>query len=57
MFMKHYAPNICEPSIEVFVKWMSNQGVGEGGGQGQSGCEQRIEFIVKIPKKYGGGSG
>ena len=24
---------------------------------GQGGCEQRIEFFVKIEKKIGGGSG
>ena len=50
MFMKHYAPNRCEPSIEVImqmgVKW---------GGQG--GCERRIEAIVKIQKKVFGGGG
>ena len=29
-----------------------------GGGGSQSGCEQRIEVFVKIPKKaWGGGSG
>ena len=28
MFMKHYAPNRCEPSIEVIVK----MGVRPGGG-------------------------
>ena len=30
MFMKHYAPNRCEPSIEVIVK----MGVRPGGGGG-----------------------
>ena len=26
MFMKHYAPNSCEPSIEVIVKMGSDRG-------------------------------
>ena len=32
MFMKHYAPNRCEPSIEVFMKMGSNGGGGGGSG-------------------------
>ena len=33
-------------------------GEGSGRGGGQSGCEQRIEVIVKMQKKVGGrGSG
>ena len=50
MFIKHYAPNRCEPSIEVIMQigWV-------GGCQG--GSEQRIEVFVKIPKKKIGGGG
>ena len=49
MFMKHYAPNRCEPSIEF------RTGLG-----GQGRCEQRSEVFVKIQKKkifffFGGG--
>ena len=98
MFMKQYAPNRCEPSIEVSVRrgrghgaydqrikviakmlkqksvgWMMGGGVRvdmskelklllklqnkiegcpvQGWGGGQSGCEQRIEVIVKMQKK------
>ena len=42
MFMKHYAPNRCEPSIEAlnFV----------GGGQGR--CERRSEVVVKIQQFF-----
>ena len=29
----------------------------EGGGEGQDGCERRIEVFVKIQKKIGGGGG
>ena len=48
MFIKHYAPNRCEPSI--------------GGGGCHDGCERRIEVFVKIQKKkknsgWGGGGG
>ena len=39
MFMKHYAPNRCEPSIEY-------RGGGGGGVQGR--CERRSEVFVKI---------
>ena len=58
MFMKHYAPNRCEPRIKVIVK-MGIQlgrgggvdvneelvilGGGGGGGGGWVGCEQTIE--------------
>ena len=28
MFMKQYAPNRCEPSIEVIMKMGSNEGSG-----------------------------
>ena len=37
MFMKHYAPNRCEPSIEFR---------GEGGDPGR--CERRSEIFVKF---------
>ena len=55
MFMKHYAPNRCEPSIEAL-----NFGGGGGGGQGR--CERRSEVFVKIQKIFflggeGGGLG
>ena len=43
MFMKHYAPNRCEPRIEVIVK-MPKIGVESPVG----GCEPRIEVIVKM---------
>ena len=43
MFMKHYAPNRCEPSIESL-----NFG---GGGGGQGRCERRSEVFVIIQKK------
>ena len=47
MFMKHYAPNRCEPSIEAL-----NFG-GGGGGMGDQGrCERRSEVFVKLQKKY-----
>ena len=43
MFMKYYAPNRCEPSIEALY-------FGGRGGD-QSRCERRSEVFVKIPKK------
>ena len=49
MFMKHYAPNRCEPSIEF-----------QGGGGGQDGCKRIIEvfgFCEKLKKKIRGGGG
>ena len=63
MFMKHYSPNRCEPSIEAL-----NLG---GGGGDQGRCEQRSDFciFVKFQKNnyyffifyffffWGGGSG
>ena len=67
MFMKHYAPNRCEPSIEVIMKMGVQWGIGfflgasgwmcrVGGGGGQGGCERRIKVFVKIPpKKFGSG--
>ena len=48
MFIKHYAPNRCEPKI-IIVKMAKKVG-------GQVGCETRIEVIVKI-QKVGAGSG
>ena len=63
MFMKHYAPNRCDPSIEVIMKMGVRCGGGGGGGgvglfcfffRGGGGCqdgcerERRIEVIVKI---------
>ena len=59
MFMKHYDPSRCEPSIEVIMK----MGVQLGGGGGVRGCffrrgcqggcerERGIKVIVKITKK------
>ena len=64
MFIKHYAPNRHEPSIEVIMKMVVQ--LGGGGGQGfflgggcQGGCvrERRIEVIVKIHTNEGWGSG
>ena len=59
MFMKHYAPNRCEPSIEALD-------CGRGGG-GQGRCERRSEVYMKFKKKtffflfifffFGGGGG
>ena len=54
MFMKHYAPNRCEPSIEALNF--------RGGGEGDQGrCEWRSEVFVKFKKKFfffwGGGGG
>ena len=46
MFMKHYAPNRCEPSIEA----LNFRGRGD-----QGRCERRSEVFVKIQKKIGGG--
>ena len=53
MFMKHYAPNRCEPRIKVIVKMGIRLGRGGGvdvneelvilGGGGGVGCEQTIE--------------
>ena len=46
MFMKHYAPNRCEPRIEVIVKmWIR---LGRGGG----GVDVNEEFVI-----LGGGGG
>ena len=47
MFMKHYGPNRCEPSIEAL-----NFGWGD-----QGKCERRSEFFVKFQKKKIGGGG
>ena len=33
MFMKHYAPNRCEPSIEVIVERGPTGGLGGGGSE------------------------
>ena len=50
MFMKHYAPKRCEPSIEVIMKMGVQWGVlffffffFLGGGGGQDGCERERE--------------
>ena len=51
MFMKHYAPNRCEPSIEAL-----NFGEGD-----QGRCERRSEVFVNKKKTFffwgGGGVG
>ena len=65
MFMKHYAPNRCEPSIEVIMKmgvqweegWVGRGGSGFEGCQGGCERERRIEVIVKIKKKNRGRGG
>ena len=43
MFMKHYAPNRCEPSIEALNF--------EGGGGDQGRCERRSEVLEKFQQK------
>ena len=66
MLMKHYAPNRCEPSIEVIMKMGVSGFLGASGwkcrigGGGGGGCERRIKVFVKIPPKNsgrGGGAG
>ena len=68
MFMKHYAPNRCESSIEVIMKRDVNEEVkfcenqkkknwGGGGVGGGRGCVQRSEVFVEIKTKSGGGGG
>ena len=57
MFMKHYAPNRCEPSIEVIMKMGVQWGRVLLGCQGGCERERRIEVIVKIKKKKFGGGG
>ena len=61
MFMKHYAPNRFEPTIEVIMKMGVQWGRGGffflGGCQGGCERERRIEVIVKIKEKRGRGSG
>ena len=47
MFMKQYAPNRCEPSVEVSVR----KGVGHGA------YNQRIKVIAKMLKKKVGWAG
>ena len=42
MFLKHYAPNRCQPRIEVIVKIPKNK-------SRDGGCE--FWLIVKMPKK------
>ena len=46
MFMKHYAPIRCEPSIEA----LNFRGRGD-----QGRCERRREVFVKIHFFFGGG--
>ena len=46
MFMKHYAPNRCEPSIEA----LNFRGRGD-----QGRCERRGEVFVKIHFFFFGG--
>ena len=59
MFMKHYDPNRCEPSIEAIMKFGFQWGWGSGFGGCQGGCERerRIEVTVKIYKKKSGEGG
>ena len=62
MFVKHYAPNRCEPSIEALNFGVCVGGGGGGGGsQGRGRCERRSEVFVKIQKNIyfgrGGGEG
>ena len=46
MFMKHYAPNRCEPSIEVIMK--IGVQLGGGGGGGGVGFIYYYYFIIII---------
>ena len=58
MFMKHYAPNRCEPSIEALN--FGGGGGGVGGGRGDQGrFERRSEVFVKFHFFFflGGGGG
>ena len=67
MFVKHYAPNRCEPSIEALIFFFFFFFLGGGGGGGEWGdqgrYEQRSEVFVKFQKKkyifffLGGGGG
>ena len=67
MFMKHYAPNRCEPSIEALIFRGGGGGIrtdanGEVKFGGHGRCEQRSEVFVKIQKKkifffFWGGAG
>ena len=57
MFMKHYAPNRFEPSIEVIMKMGVQWGGGGWGCQGGCERERRIEVFVKMEKKIIWGSG
>ena len=50
MFMKHYAPNRCEPSIEALNIGGGGHGLGD-----QGTIKHRSEVFVKIQKKNGGG--
>ena len=49
--MKQYAPNRCEPSIEVSVRRVG------GGGGGHGAYNQRIKVIAKMLKKSRTGRG
>ena len=53
MFMKHYAPNRCEPSIEALNFFF----LGGGGGGGQGKCERRSEVFVNFFFFFLGGGG
>ena len=53
MFMKHYAPNRCEPSIEALNFGVQKKNYFFFGGGG--GVVKQIEVFVKIQKKNWGG--
>ena len=53
MFMKHYAPNRCKPSIEALNFRGGDQGICGG----QSRCERRSEVFVNFFFFWGGGCG
>ena len=66
MFMKHYAPNRCEPSIEALIFFLRGGGggcvgVGLGAEGGQYRCERRngeVKFLkIKKKKRFSGGGG
>ena len=57
MFMKHYAPNRCEPSIEA-LNFGGGGGGGGGGGRVGSGgggvrvdVNEELKFLGKFTKK------
>ena len=52
MFMKHYAPNRCEPIIKF-----RGRGRGGGGGGVRADVNGEVVFVKFQKKKIGGGRG